>query len=87
MLHIPYLDSSDAGVLGDVLVLVETLLGDLALAERDAQLDKLEHDGLEGAQGNTAGALGDDNIMEGLKGSTMLSDGDELYKVGWTQRR
>jgi len=87
MLHIPYLDSSDAGVLGDVLVLVETLLGDLALAERDAQLDKLEHDGLEGAQGNTAGALGDDNIMEGLKGSTMLSDGDELYNVGWTRRR
>lgn len=74
-----YLDSSDAGVLGNVLVLMETLLGDLALAKGDAQLDKLEHDGLQRDEGNTARSLGDDDIVKSLESSGVLTDGDELY--------
>ena len=76
-----YLDSSDAGVLGNVLVLMETLLGDLALAKGDAQLDKLEHDGLQRDEGNTARSLGDDDIVKSLEGSGVLTDGDELYET------
>jgi len=76
-----YLDSGNVGVLGDVLVLVKALLGDLALAERDAQLDKLEHDRLEGGEGDITRPLGDDHIVKSLQGTSVLADGDELYGV------
>jgi hypothetical protein len=61
---------------------METLLGDLALAKGDAQLNKLEHDGLQRYKGNTARSLGDDDIVKSLEGSGVLTDGDELYITG-----
>lgn len=60
---------------------METLLGDLALAERDAQLDKLEHDRLQRGQGDTTRSLGDDHIVKSLQGTSVLADGDKLYGI------
>jgi hypothetical protein len=43
-------DALHAGVLGDVLVLHETLLCGAALAHVDAELDEAVHNGLEGGE-------------------------------------
>lgn len=73
-----YLDGADVCVLRSVLVLVEAVLGELALSQIDAELDKEDHDGLERGDGAVAGALGGDMLVEELQGGLLLLDSDEL---------
>lgn len=72
------LNCAHVGVLGCVLVLVEAVLGELAFAEIDAQLDEEDHDGLEGGDGAVAGSLGGDMFVEELQGGLLLFDSDEF---------
>lgn len=72
------LDSADIGILSDVLVLVKTILGGLALAEVDRQLNEQEHHRLEGGDGAATGALGGDMFVEDSQGGGSLADGDEF---------
>jgi hypothetical protein len=73
-----YLDGADIGVLRRVFVLVQAVLGELALAQVDAQLDEEDHDGLERGDGAVAGALRGDMFVEQREGSLLLLDADEL---------
>ena len=72
------LDGGDVGVLGDVLVLVEGVLGKLALLLLDGELDEEEHHGLQGGDGDIAGALRGDVLVEQGQGGGGLVDPDEL---------
>ena len=72
------LDSADIGVLGDVLVLVKTILGGLALAKVDGQLNEQEHHRLERGDGAATGALGGDMFVEDSQGGGSLTDGNEF---------
>jgi hypothetical protein len=74
----PYLDGANVCVLSGVLVLVETVLGQFALAEVDTELDKEDHDGLERGDGAVAGALRGDMFVEQLESSLLLVDSDEF---------
>jgi hypothetical protein len=77
------LDSADIGVLSNVLVLVKTVLGSLALAKVDGQLNKQEHHRLEGGDGAATGALGGDMFVEDSQGGGRLTDGDEFLSPLW----
>jgi hypothetical protein len=74
----PYLDGADVRVLRSVLVLVEAVLGELALSQINAQLDEQDHHRLERGDGAVAGALGGDMLVEELQGSLLLLDADEF---------
>jgi hypothetical protein len=82
-----YLDSGDIGVLRGVLVVVETVLGSLALSQLNTELDKQKDDGLERGDGAVAGALGGDMLVEDGQSRLLLVDCDELLCSLWTQRR
>jgi hypothetical protein len=71
-------DSADIGVLGNVLVLVKTILGGLALAKVDGQLNKEEHHRLEGGDGAASGSLGGDMFVEDGQGGGSLTDGNQF---------
>lgn len=73
-----YLDSSDVGVLADVLVLIQGILGELSLLLLDRQLDQKEHDGLQGRDGDIARPLGVDVVVKESQGRRGLVDPDEL---------
>jgi hypothetical protein len=73
-----HLNSSHVGVLGCVLILVQTVLGEFALSQIDAEFDKEDHDGLEGGDGAVAGALRGDMFVQELEGSLLLLDSDEF---------
>jgi hypothetical protein len=64
--------------LRSVLVLVEAVLGELALSQINAQLDEQDHHRLERGDGAVAGALGGDMLVEELQGSLLLLDADEF---------
>lgn len=72
------LDSADVGVLGDVLVLVKTILGGLALAKIDGQFNEQEHHRLERGDGAVAGPLGGNMFVEDSQGGGGLLNGDEF---------
>ena len=74
----PYLDGAHVCVLGGVLVLVQAILCEFALAEIDTQFDKQDHHRLERGDGAVAGALGGDMFVEELEGSLLLLDSDEF---------
>lgn len=72
------LDSANVGVLGDVLVLVEAILGGLALAKVDGQFNEQEHHRLQRGDGAVAGPLRGDMFVEDGQGSGGLLDGDKF---------
>jgi hypothetical protein len=76
--RVSYLDRADVGVLGGVLVLVQAILCELALAEVDAELDEEDHDGLQRDDRAVAGALRGDMLVEELQGGLLLLDSDEF---------
>jgi hypothetical protein len=73
-----YLDGSHVGVLGDVLVLIESILGGLSFAQIDTELDKQQHDGFEGGDRAAARPFGGDMLVEDVKGGGSLAHGDEF---------
>lgn len=75
-----YLDSGDICVLRSVLVVVETVLGSLALSQLNAKFDKQKDDGLERGDGAVASALGRDMFVEDGQSRLLLVDGDELLR-------
>ena len=82
-----YLDSGDICVLRGVLVVVETVLGSLALSQLNTELDKQENDGLERGDGAVASALGSDMLVENGQSRLLLVDCDELLGSLWAQYR
>ena len=72
------LDGADIGVLGDVLVLVQAILGRLSLAQVDTQLDKEEHHRLEGRNRAAASPLRGNMFVENGQGGGRLADGDKF---------
>lgn len=82
-----YLNRSDVGVLGDVLVLVETILGGLALAKIDTELDEEEHHRLQRGDGAAARPLGGDMFVKDVEGGGGLTHGDEFLSPLRTRYR
>lgn len=72
------LDGADVGVLGDVLVLIEAILGGLALAEVNRQFNEQKHHRLKGGDGTAAGPLRGDMLMKDSQGGGGLIDGDKF---------
>jgi hypothetical protein len=73
-----YLDGSNVGVLGDVLVLVQAILGSLAFAEFDGELDKQKHNRFEGSDRAAARPFRGDMFVEDVKGGRSLAHGDKF---------
>lgn len=73
-----YLDSSHVGVLSDVLVLIETILGGLPFTELDAEFNEQQHHRLERGDGTAARPLGGDMFVKDVQGSRGLAYGDEF---------
>ena len=69
------------GVLRDVLVLVERILGELSLLLLDGELDQQDHHRLERGDGNIAGPLRCDVLMQQGQGRGSLVDPDELMST------
>lgn len=82
-----YLDSGDICVLRGVLVVVETILGSLALSQLNTKFDEQEDDRLERGDGAVAGALGGDMLVEDGQSRLLLVDCDELLGSLLAQRR
>lgn len=64
--------------MGDVLVLVESILGKLALLLLDRELDEEEHHRLQRDDGNISGALAGDVLMQQGQGRGGLANANEL---------
>lgn len=78
VLPITHLDGRDIGVLGQILVLVQGVLGQLSLLLLDGQLNKQEHDRLQRGDGSAPRALVGDVLMEQGQGRLGLVDPDQL---------
>ena len=74
----PYLDGSHVGVLGDVLVLVQAILGRLSFTEFDAEFDKQQHHRLERGDRTAARPLGGNMFVQDIQGSRGLAHGDKF---------
>ena len=75
------LDGLGVGVLRDVLVLHETLLGGPATSKLDAELDETDHDRLEGGQRGLLEPPGGEDLIEGGESGLRLADIDELLRA------
>ena len=64
--------------MGDVLVLVESILGKLALLLLDGELDEEEHHRLQRDDGNISGALAGDVLVQQGQGRGGLANANEL---------
>jgi hypothetical protein len=73
-----YLDGSHVGVLGDVLVLVETILGSLSFAKVDTQFNEKEHDRFERGDRTAARPLRGDMFVEDIEGGGSLAHGNKF---------
>jgi len=73
-----YLNRLNAGILGDVLVLVETILGSLALPQAYAKLDEKDHDRLQGGDRGVTGPLRGDMVVEELERTEILVYGHQF---------
>jgi hypothetical protein len=78
-----YLNSSDIGVLSNVLVLVETILRGLALAQINAQFHEEHHHWFEGRDGTTTSPLGGDMFVKDCEGGGSLAHSDEFLSPLW----
>lgn len=74
----PYLDGSHIGVLSDIFVLVETILGSLSFAKIDTQFNEKEHDRFERGDGTAARPLRGDMFVEDIEGGGSLAHGDKF---------
>lgn len=74
-------DRADVGVLGNVLVLHETLLGSATLAHVDAKLDEADHDRFERRKRRGPEALGGEHLRERLERGVRLPNGDEALRL------
>lgn len=72
------LDGADVGVLSDVLVLIEAILGGLALAKINRQFNEQKHHRLKGGDGTAAGPLRCDMLVKDSQGGGGLIDGDKF---------
>jgi len=77
-MHMSHLDGAHVCVLGRVLVLVQAILCELALAQIHTEFDKENHDRLERGDGAVTGPLRGDMFVEQLEGSLLLLDSDEF---------
>lgn len=75
---ITYFNGGDVGVLRNILVLVESILGQFALLLFDGKLDEEEHHGLKRSNGNISGSLAGDVFVEQSQGGRHLADANEL---------
>lgn len=73
-----YLDSADIRVLGDILVLIQGILGQLSLLLLDGEFNKEYHNGFERHDRDAAGALRGDMFVKQGQGRRGLVDPDEL---------
>lgn len=73
-----YLDGADVGVLRNVLVLIESILGELSLLLFNRLLNKELHHWLQRLDGDISRALGGDVLMEDGEGGRSLVDADEF---------
>ncbi|GKT43894.1 uncharacterized protein ColSpa_04075 [Colletotrichum spaethianum] len=87
-----YLDGADVGVLADVLVLVQGILGQLSLLLLDGELNQQKHHRLQRRDGDISASLRGDVLVEEGQGCRDLVDADELvgalqdifgFLVGW----
>jgi hypothetical protein len=67
-----YLNRLNASILCDVLVLVETILGSLALPQAYAKLDEKDHDRLQGGDRGVAGPLRGNMVVKELERTEIL---------------
>lgn len=72
------LDSGNVGILRDVLVLVERILGDLAFLLLDRELDQKDHDWFKRRDGDISRSLRCDVLVKQGQGRRGLVDPDEL---------
>jgi hypothetical protein len=72
------LDGSNICVLGNILVLIKSILGKLALLLLDGKLNEEEHHGLQRHDGDISGALVGDVLMQQGQGRGGLADADEF---------
>jgi hypothetical protein len=73
-----YLDGPHVGVLGDVLVLIKTVLGSLSLAQINREFDKKDHHGLQRRDRTATSPLGGDMFVKHSKSGWRLADCDEF---------
>lgn len=78
MPRVSYFDCANVCVLCCVLVLVETVLCELAFPQVDAEFNKEEHDRLQGGDGVVSRPLGDDMFVEEGQGRLLLVDADKF---------
>jgi hypothetical protein len=76
-----HLNSLNTGVLGDVLVLIQAILGGLSLSQAHAKLDEEDHDRLQRGDGRVAGPLRGDMFVKQLESAEVLVDGDEFLST------
>lgn len=76
--YLTYLNGRNVGVLGQVLVLIQGILGQLSLLLLDGELNQQEHNRLQRSDGGASGALVGDVFMEQGQGRRGLVDPDEL---------
>jgi hypothetical protein len=76
-----HLNSLNIGVLGDVLVLVQSILGGLSLSQAHTKLDEKDHNRLQRSDGGVASTLGDNMVVEKLESTEVLVDGDKFLST------
>lgn len=76
--RVTHLNGSDVGVLGNILVLVQSILGQLSLLLLNRKLNQEEHNRLERHDGDISRALAGDVLVEEGEGGGCLVDADEL---------
>jgi hypothetical protein len=69
---IAYLDCADVGVLADILVLVQGILGQFALLLYDRLFNQQEHHRLQRGDGDISGSLRNDMLVKKGEGSRGL---------------
>lgn len=72
------LDRLGVGILRDVLVLEQTVLGGATAAEFDAKFDETKHDRLEGRERRLLETTRGENLIERLQSSRRLANVDQL---------
>lgn len=72
------LDGSNVGILGNILILVEGVLGQLSLLLLDGKFDQKEHDGLQRRDGDISRPLAGDVLVKQSQGCRGLVDPDQL---------
>jgi hypothetical protein len=78
-----YLDSSHIGILSGVLVLIQSILGELSFPEVDAKFNEEEHHRLERCNRAVARSLGTDMFVEERQRGLRLTNADKFLGSLW----